>query len=143
MNRRWCRLCFSVRRVCALLPHVSDDQVGWRDEEVVDSLESCADGMMYFADTGLRNYLCTMKKKHTVHTLYTCTRDKFAQFMACKRHVSSVSATKPQSVLLAGFYPRHLLSAVPRKSFQHLGVNLLPPPKSFYRCNIKRHNLCC
>lgn len=48
---------------------MGDDQVGWRDEEVVDPLESCADGMMYFADTGLRNYLCTMKKKkHIVHT---------------------------------------------------------------------------
>lgn len=49
---------------------MSDDQVGWRDEEVVDSLESRADGMMYFADAGLRNYLCTMEKKtlHTVHT---------------------------------------------------------------------------
>lgn len=48
---------------------MSDDQVGRRDEEVVDSLESCADGMMYFPDTGLRNHLCTKgKKKHTVHT---------------------------------------------------------------------------
>lgn len=46
---------------------MSDDQVGWRDEEVVDSLESRADGVMYFADAGLRNYLCTMeKKKHFI-----------------------------------------------------------------------------
>lgn len=98
---------------------MSDDQVGWRDEEVGDSLESCADGMMYFPDTGLRNYLCAMKKKvHTVHTddcpkmgdnkvyptepdlaggniihLYKVTVNNFAQLIACKRHVCSVSAT--------------------------------------------------
>lgn len=39
---------------------MSDDQVGWRNEEVVDPLESCADGVMYFSHTGLRNYLSTM-----------------------------------------------------------------------------------
>ena len=43
--------------VCADLPNVSDDEVGWRNEEVVDSLESCADGSMDFSDTGLRDYL--------------------------------------------------------------------------------------
>lgn len=47
-------LCIGV---CAALPHVSDNEVGWGNEEVVDSLESCADGMMYFSHTGLRNYL--------------------------------------------------------------------------------------
>lgn len=45
--------------VCAALPHVGDDEVGWRNEEVADPLESCADGMMYFSHTGLRNYLWT------------------------------------------------------------------------------------
>lgn len=44
-------------RVCAALPHVSDDEVGRRDEEVTDSLESCADGVMNFSNTGLKNYL--------------------------------------------------------------------------------------
>lgn len=39
------------------LPHMSDDEVSWRDEEVVYPLESCADGMMNFPNTGLRNYL--------------------------------------------------------------------------------------
>lgn len=63
MNQQWCCLYLKVRCVCAILPHMSDDEVGWRDEEVADSLESCADGMMYFPDTGLRNYLCTMEKK--------------------------------------------------------------------------------
>lgn len=52
-------MCTSTH-MCAALPHVSDDEVGWRNEEVVDPLESCADGMMYFTHTGLRNYLQTM-----------------------------------------------------------------------------------
>lgn len=43
------------------LPHVSDDQVGGRDEEVADSLESRSDGVMHFAHAGLRNHLRTMK----------------------------------------------------------------------------------
>lgn len=47
-------MCVCVR---AVLPHVSDDEVGWRNEEVVDPLESCADGVMHFSHTGLRNYL--------------------------------------------------------------------------------------
>lgn len=43
--------------VRAILPHVSDDEVGRGDEEVVDSLESCADGVMHLSHAGLRNYL--------------------------------------------------------------------------------------
>lgn len=45
------------------LPHVSDDQVGGRDEEVADSLESRSDGVMHFAYAGLRNHLRAMKKR--------------------------------------------------------------------------------
>lgn len=41
------------------LPHVSYDEISWRDEEVVHPLESCANGMMNFTHTGLRNYLQT------------------------------------------------------------------------------------
>lgn len=45
------------------LPHVSDDQVGGRDEEVADSLESRSDGVMHFAHTGLRNHLRTTESR--------------------------------------------------------------------------------
>lgn len=40
------------------LPHMSDDQVGGRDEEVSDPLESCAAGSMHFSYACLWNHLC-------------------------------------------------------------------------------------
>lgn len=61
-------LCFRVRggsggarcgRARATLPHVSDDEVGWGNEEVIDPLKSCADSVMYFSHTCLRNDLWT------------------------------------------------------------------------------------
>lgn len=47
--------------MCAVLPHMSDDEVGWRNEEVVDPLKSCPDGVVNFTYTGLRDNL-TKKK---------------------------------------------------------------------------------
>lgn len=64
-------------RVCAALPHVSDDEVGWRNEEVIDSLESCADGMVYFSHTGLRNYLQTM------HSAALTPKLRYIVFVRC------------------------------------------------------------
>lgn len=52
--------------MCVVLPHMGDDEVGWRNEEVVDPLESCADGMMYFSYTGLRNYLRTCTEQMNI-----------------------------------------------------------------------------
>lgn len=48
-------VCADVR----VLPHVSDDQVGRRNEEVLDPLKSRVDGVMHFSHAGLWNYLCT------------------------------------------------------------------------------------
>ena len=50
-------VCMCVR-VC-LVPDVCDDEVGGGDEEVADSLESCADGLVNFSNTGLGDYLRT------------------------------------------------------------------------------------
>ena len=50
-------VCARVR-VC-LVPDVCDDEVGGGDEEVADSLESCADGLVNFSNTGLGDYLRT------------------------------------------------------------------------------------
>ena len=54
-------VCACVRacvRVC-LVPDVCDDEVGGGDEEVADSLEGCADGLVNFSNTGLGDYLRT------------------------------------------------------------------------------------
>lgn len=45
-------------RASLALPHMSDDQVGGRDEEVGDPLESCADGSVHFSHASLWNHLC-------------------------------------------------------------------------------------
>jgi len=48
-------VCVSV----CVLPDVGDDEVGGGDEEVVDLLESRADGVVNFSHAGLRDHLRT------------------------------------------------------------------------------------
>ena len=55
----YARACVrACMRVC-LVPDVCDDEVGGGDEEVADSLEGCADGLVNFSNTGLGDYLRT------------------------------------------------------------------------------------
>ena len=57
--RECVRVC---ERVC-LVPDVCDDEVGGGDEEVADSLEGCAGGLVNFSNTGLGNYLRTLWRR--------------------------------------------------------------------------------
>lgn len=57
------------------LPHMSDDQVGGRDEEVGDPLESCADGPMHFSHARLWNHLC----REQILQFSSCGRRRFGQ----------------------------------------------------------------
>lgn len=46
------------------VPDVSDDEVGWRDEEVINPLEGGADGVVHLSNTGLGNHLEQSKEEH-------------------------------------------------------------------------------
>lgn len=52
---------------------MSDDEVSWRNEEVVHPLKGCAYGMMYFTHTGLRNYLQTVATKCKINIKHGLT----------------------------------------------------------------------